>query len=90
MLDLCPTAISAGAVYVYRLGSSSGKWREKQKINVPATAEGYEMFGTSIAIWEDKMLIGSTGGNIEGMLQVMMHCRDLIVHRFKDRKCLGL
>jgi hypothetical protein len=60
------TATSAGAVYLYRMGSNSGLWKEKQKLVPTEDVEGYELFGTSLAVWENTLVVGSAGGQVDG------------------------
>mmetsp|Transcript_25839 Transcript_25839/g.43585 ORF Transcript_25839/g.43585 Transcript_25839/m.43585 type:complete len:525 (+) Transcript_25839:87-1661(+) len=53
-------APSAGAVYIFRQGSNSGNWKEKQKIT-PESEEGYDLFGTSVALWGNHLVVGAAG-----------------------------
>lgn len=61
-------ATSSGAVYIFRMGSNSGQWKQKQKIVTVGSAVGYELFGTSLALWENTLVVGSSGGRVDGTL----------------------
>ena len=55
------TGTSSGAVYIYRQGSNSGQWKQKQKIVPTKNVEGYELFGTSLALWDHTLVVGASG-----------------------------
>lgn len=57
-------------MYIFRLGSNSGNWKQKQKIlpvgDLGDNVQGYELFGTSLALWENYLVVGATGGQVNG------------------------
>ncbi|WP_084050052.1 FG-GAP repeat protein [Aquimarina macrocephali] len=54
-----------GAVYVFEI-NTAGIWIEKQKL-IASDAMAFDVFGSSLAIDGDNMLIGATGVDVDGI-----------------------
>jgi hypothetical protein len=65
-LSVCRKANSAGAVYIFRLGSNSGNWKQKQKLAPSSDLAGFDLFGTSVALWENRLVVGAAGTQVDG------------------------
>lgn len=56
---------NSGAVYLYQMQENSLDWVLLKKL-VPNDGENQDMFGTSVDLDEDTLVVGAPGANIEG------------------------
>ena len=65
-----------GAVYIFDYDTGTGSWSEVEKI-LPPTEAAYQLFGTSLALDGDDLLVGTPGTVLDEIYQGS-------VHRYRD------
>jgi hypothetical protein len=51
---------SSGSVYIFKRDGGTSSWTQTVKLLPPANSQ-YDLFGGSIALWEDSLIIGADG-----------------------------
>ena len=64
--------LATGAVYVFDYDAGSASWSEVQKI-LPPTDATYQLFGTSLALNGDDLLVGTPGTVLDELYQGSVH-----------------